>query len=96
MTRICTETTARDFVEDMWHDACLSERPQPMTFHEAVTTWQDWQLDGVEVPAGLRPLHLAVWWNELCAENGDELAFDCPTSGWLQAIEDLERVLWEG
>lgn len=85
---------SKGFVEDMWHDASLSDRPRPMTFGEAVTTWQDWMIDGVEVPVDLRPLQLAAWWNELCAENGDELPYDCPTSGWFPAIDDIERGLW--
>lgn len=87
--------TPKDFVSNVYFIARMSDELHPMTFAEAVTTLQDWRLDGVEVPDDLRPLQLAAWWNELCGADGAELSFDCPTSDWLVAIDDLEKVLWE-
>lgn len=88
--------TPKEFTENLYHITAMAEEPRPMTFREAVLTLQDWTLDGVDVPPELRPLQLAAWWNEMCAEDGEELSFDCPTSDWLTAIDDLENVLWEG
>ena len=88
--------TARQWTIDTYNLSLLTgETPRPITFNEAVTTLQDWMIDGVEVPPDLRPLQFAAWWNEQCGIDGAELSFDCPTTGWLPAIEDIERVLWE-